>query len=290
MPPPRAGPEVEDIVQVHVRKQGRDASSLRSAHLTRSPFPILQHAYVQPFLDETHDAPVRYPVLDELHEPFVGDGIEVPTNVRIEHPVHLPPLDPDVERVQCIVRSALGPEPVGEADEVLLIDAVQDRDEGTLDQLVLQRGDPEWSLPSVRLGDEHPPDGLRPVRSSSQPFGEIDQMCLEMLSVRPPSLPVYPSCRVPLEAEVSLAQALDVVDVVQERREPSPLVCPRCLPYAVPRTRHALPAQCPERVLRPRIPHGLPPSLHPLRGRTSLSTRTFRLRLAVSGVSTFVPV
>ena len=33
--------------------------------------PVLQHAGVQPFLDEPHDAPVRNPVLDELHQPFV---------------------------------------------------------------------------------------------------------------------------------------------------------------------------------------------------------------------------
>jgi hypothetical protein len=39
-------------------------------------FPTLQHARSQPFLDEPHDAPVRYPVLDKLHQPFVGDGIE----------------------------------------------------------------------------------------------------------------------------------------------------------------------------------------------------------------------
>ena len=112
------------------------------------------------------------------------------------------------------------------------------------------------------------PDRLRPVRSSSQAFGEVDEMCFELLSVGPPRLPVHPSCRVPLEAEVSLTQGLDVVDVVQERREPSPLVRLRCLPYAVPRTGHAHPALRPERVLRSRIPLGLPPSLHPLRGRS----------------------
>ena len=36
---------------------------------TRMSLPILQHAGVQPFLDEPHDAPVRDPVLDELHQP-----------------------------------------------------------------------------------------------------------------------------------------------------------------------------------------------------------------------------
>jgi hypothetical protein len=42
----------------------------------RVRFPFLQHAGIQPFLDEPHDASVRNPVLDELHQPFVGKPIE----------------------------------------------------------------------------------------------------------------------------------------------------------------------------------------------------------------------
>jgi hypothetical protein len=81
-------------------------------------------------------------VLDEPHQPFVRNGIEVATNVRVEHPVHLLRLDPDVERIQGVVLAAPGPEPVREAEEVRFVDAVQDHHEGTLDQLVLERGDP----------------------------------------------------------------------------------------------------------------------------------------------------
>ena len=43
---------------------------------TRKSFPILQHAGVQPFLDEPHDAPVRDAMLDELDQPFVRNPIE----------------------------------------------------------------------------------------------------------------------------------------------------------------------------------------------------------------------
>ena len=63
-------------------------------------FPVLQHAGVQPFLDEPHDAPVRNPVLDELHQPFVRKRIEKAANVHIEHPVHLPRQQSRVERIQ----------------------------------------------------------------------------------------------------------------------------------------------------------------------------------------------
>jgi hypothetical protein len=51
-------------------------------------FAVLQHTRFQPFLDESHDAPVRYPVLNKRHQPFVNHGIEKSTNVDVEHPVH----------------------------------------------------------------------------------------------------------------------------------------------------------------------------------------------------------
>ena len=181
-------------------------------------------------------------------------------------------------------------EPIGEAEEVRLIDAVQDQHEGTLDHLVLERGNPEWPLASVRLRDVDPPDRLRSVRPPLQARREVHEVILQLLPVGPPRFTIDSRCRVPLEAKVRLAQGLDAVDVVQERREPSPLVRLRCLPYAVPRTEHALPALSPGRVLRTRIPLGLPPSLRPFRRRRSASARYRRLRLAVSGVSAFVPV
>jgi hypothetical protein len=38
--------------------------------------PFLQHARVQPFLDEPHDAPVRHAMLDEPHKPLVLQRVE----------------------------------------------------------------------------------------------------------------------------------------------------------------------------------------------------------------------
>src|SRR5207247_6692404 len=120
-------------------------------------------------------------------------------------------------------------------------------------------------LPSIRLGDHHPPDRLCPVRSTSQSFGEIHEVLLQLLSVGPPRLPVHSWRCIPLEAKVRLSQGVDVVDVMKERSKPSPLVRLRPLPYAVPRTEHAFPALGPARVLRARIPLGLTASLPPLR-------------------------
>jgi hypothetical protein len=57
-------------------RSGSKAAALRSSLFHSHSLPVLQHAGVQPFLDEPHHAPVRNPVLEELHQPAVVDGIK----------------------------------------------------------------------------------------------------------------------------------------------------------------------------------------------------------------------
>ena len=80
---------------------------LRRPFLHTYPLP-LQHARVQPFLDESHNAPVCDPVLDELHRPFVGKPIEKALDIQIEHPVHFPRQQSSVERIQRLMLAAPG--------------------------------------------------------------------------------------------------------------------------------------------------------------------------------------
>jgi hypothetical protein len=81
-------------------------------------------------------------------------------DIGIEHPVHPPPFDPDRQRIQRIMWAAPWSEPVGEAEEVLLVDGVEHLDDGPLDDLVLQRGDAERPQPPVRLSMYALRDGL----------------------------------------------------------------------------------------------------------------------------------
>ena len=73
---PRLDPQVKYVMKIDVRQKRRSTSALRRPFLRPYSFPILQHPGPQPFLDEPHDAPVCNPVLDELHQPFVGNSIE----------------------------------------------------------------------------------------------------------------------------------------------------------------------------------------------------------------------
>jgi len=166
------------------------------------------------------------------------------------------------------VRAALWPEPIREPEKVRFVDGVEHLDDGALDNLVLQRGNSERPLPPVRLRDVRPTNRLRPVRSPLQPQGQVPEVGLQVLPVVLPGLAVDACRRVPLQGQVRRAQSTDVVDVVQERREPLPPIHPSGLTYPLERAWRACPALCPERVAPERVPLGRPPSLHRLRRRS----------------------
>src|SRR5207247_9801385 len=168
--PPLLGPQVEYVVQKNVRQKRRRRRPLRGSLPTLRPVAALHNACAQPFADEPPDSAGCNPMLDELHQPSVVDGVEETTNVCVEYPVHLPSLDSDGKRIQRIVLASLGPEPVREAEEIHFVDGVEHLDDGSLDKLVLQRCNAERPLPPIRLRDVRSASGLRPIRSSVQPF------------------------------------------------------------------------------------------------------------------------
>src|SRR6266436_6599938 len=240
---PRLDPQVEYVMKIDVRQKRRSTSALGRPLFHSYSLPILQHAGSQPFLDKSHDAPVCYPVLDELQQPFVG------------------------ERIQRLMLAAPWPEPVRKPEKVRFVDSVQHLDRRALDDFVFQRRDSERSLPPVGLRDKHPTHRLRSIRSSLQPFGKVLEIPLQFLPVVPPRLPVHARRGFLLQSEVGHAQRFEGIDVVQERREPQLLILSCCLTYPLQRTGRIFPARCPGRVLLWRVPFGQTSSLHPLRRR-----------------------
>src|SRR5712692_2797445 len=254
-------------MEIDVIQQRLGTAALGRPFFRPCSFPILQHAGVQPFLDEPHDASVRNPMLNELHQPFVGKTVEKAANVHIEHPVHFLRQQSGVERVQRIMLASPRPESVRETQKVGFVDSVQHLDGRALDDFVFQCGNSERSFPPVALVDVHPTHRLRSIRSSLQPMGEILEIVLEGLAVVPPRLSIHTGRGLLLEAEVGRAQRFQVVDVVQERREPQLLILTCCLTYPLQRTGRVFPARCPGRVLLGQVPFGQTSSLHPLRRR-----------------------
>ena len=100
--------------------------------------------------------------------------------------------DPGRERIQRVMRRAPGPKPVGEAEEVRLVDAVEHLHDGALKDLVLQRGDTERPQPPVPFGDVRPsrpasPDSSRNARARADPEDSPrDQARTRATSRRPP--------------------------------------------------------------------------------------------------------
>ena len=159
------------------------------------------------------------------------------------------------------------PKSVREAEEVRLVDGVEHLDGRALNDFVFQRGNTERSLPPVLLRDVHPANRLRSVRPALQPFGQVLEVVLQRLAVVLPRLAIHARRGLSLQSEIRRPQSVDVVDVVQERREPH-LPIPSCrLTYPLQRTERAVPARCPGRVLLSQVSFGQTPSLHPLRGR-----------------------
>src|SRR6266404_77063 len=264
---PCLGPQIKYVMKIDVRQKRRGTSALGRPFYRPYPFPIFQHAGVEPFLNQPHDAPICYPVFDEFHKPFVGQPIEKAFDIQIEHPVHFPRQQSRVQRIQRSVLAASWPEPVRKTEKVRFVDSVQHLDRCTLDDLVFQRRDSERSLPPVGLRDIHSTHRLCPVRSALQLFGEVLEFHVQFFPVVPPRLPVHARRSFLLQREVSHAQRVQVVDVVQERREPQLLILCCCLTYPLQRTRRIFPARCPGHVLLRQVPFGQTASLHPLRYR-----------------------
>ena len=68
---PCLDPQVKYVMKIDVRQERRGTAALGRPFRHPYPFPILQHAGAEPFLDQAHDAPICDPVLDEFHQPFV---------------------------------------------------------------------------------------------------------------------------------------------------------------------------------------------------------------------------
>jgi hypothetical protein len=82
------------------------------APITDCHDPVFKDARFQPFLDEADYARIIDPVLQETNQLSLANRFEVGPNVRIENKVHLFGGDPDHERIQRVVLSALRSEPV----------------------------------------------------------------------------------------------------------------------------------------------------------------------------------
>src|SRR5437870_5737557 len=115
---------------------------------------------------------------------------------------------------------------VREAQEVRLVDRVEYLDDGTLDDLVLQRGDAERPQPPIRLRDVRPARRTRPVAPAVDPLMQILKVGLQVPPVRLPRHPIHTRRGLRADRPVGRAQPVQI-NVMQQRCEPRFLV-PSC--------------------------------------------------------------
>src|SRR5215831_17601199 len=162
------------------------------------------------------------------------------------------------------MRAAPRPEPIRDAEEIFLVNRIQQRDHRSLDDLVLQRGDRKRALSTVRLGYVYAPTRQCPIRSPMDPTMQVLELAPEVCLVVLPRHTIYPRRGVSFEFEERLSEKINA-DVMEERGEPLLLSFPCDFPYAIQRLCHVSPVLRPARALLARIPLGLRPWLHRLR-------------------------
>src|ERR1700756_175260 len=121
----------------YLLRKGSQHRALPRPPVTDRNDSVFQDARLQPFLDQADDAPVTDPMLQEAYQPFLADLVEERPDVGVQNEAHLLAVDPDAERVHCIMGAAARSESVTEPEEVFLIDRIQQCGHRPLDNLVL---------------------------------------------------------------------------------------------------------------------------------------------------------
>ena len=229
------------------------------------------------FSDQPQHPLVRDPVPEELPQPVLIKLVEKVADIRVEHPVHLLPLDPHRQRIQRVMRASPRPEPVGEAQEVRLVDGVEHLDDGPLDDLVFQRGDARAAAAA------RPPSGCTPSAmalpgSARCEPGRAGPGGWPPGPARsPPMSPRPPRRGLRAQRPVGHHQPIQA-DMVQQRREPRVLI-PSChFTHTVQPAWRVMPGTASGTRCAVRVPLGQSPSLHRLRSRRPCSAASQVLR------------
>jgi hypothetical protein len=244
---PRLDPHVEHVMKADVGQQWRGTATLRRPFLHPYPFPILQHASIQPFLDEPHDAPVcrvRW---------WRGSGLRMmptfPPPPLSFHAAGFPQYGWKVGRSGSAFPhvAQVKPAPGMPCAIRRFASTLRALRNPTLHPALCRNSESGSTLPCEELSPLPQRPSLRSGFSCPSPS--------TLNRPHPPhslAHPAFPAWR---------------VDVVQKSRESQLLILTCCLTYPLQRTERVSPARCPGRVLLGQAPFGQTSSLHPLRCR-----------------------
>ena len=202
------GPHPVQHVQVDVRQQRRDHSTLRRSRHRVAHHPVFHHPGLQPLPDHLQHPPVADPLSHQGEQLVVRDAAEVVLDVGVQHVLgtfaaQLP--DP----LQRLLRTASWPEPVRARREVRLVDRLQHQLGRHLHHPVLHRRDAQGPLRPVCLGYVGAPHDLRTVLACAQHLAQLSQET-------PDSILLDFADRHPIDARCALVAAHSLPRLVQD--------------------------------------------------------------------------
>ena len=210
-----------------------DHRPLWCAHRRLRPCPVVGDPGPEPFTDQADYPAIGDAMLDKLQQPFVLDGVEETTNVRVEHPAYLPLRQTHPQRVQCVVRIAARPKPVTEADKVFLVNLFEHGLDCLLNDFVLQGRNPQGTLPPIRLRYPCPLGRLCPVGPAVNAVVQIMEAIHQTVApVLVPGHAIHSRTCLPLQfVEARVEQQRR--DMMEQGGKPRFLIPACCLPYAL---------------------------------------------------------
>ena len=105
------------------------------------------------------------------------------SHVGLQDPLHFALVDGSVEASDGVMGAASTPKTIRAVQKVLLVHGLQHFGHGTLDNLVLQRRDPNRSRRPIILGDVHPSDRLMSITLRLHPLVQLPEVALQILPV-----------------------------------------------------------------------------------------------------------
>src|SRR5260370_449812 len=114
-------------------------------------------------------------MLHELDQPAFVEVIEKASDVSVQNVVHFLLQERVRQRIQRLMLAAPRAKTIRDAENVFLVDLLEDGDHGMLDQFVLDSRDREWALPPIFILYVHSSRGHRSIRSAMNPALEISQ-------------------------------------------------------------------------------------------------------------------
>ena len=116
-------------------------------------------------------------------------------------------IDANRKRIERMVLTAPRPEPIREPEEILLVDRVENPDDGTLEDLILQSGYSQRALPPVRLRNIPSPGGQRAICPSLNLVVQIRDLAIKVCLVGSPGHPIHAGSGLALEGVERLLRA-----------------------------------------------------------------------------------